>query len=146
MHPVISDTQAAEILSGLEAPRITLEYMESRIAQKEFIIPDSAPTLTICLLKLDNGFFSVGMSAPASTENYNQELGRKYSYENALRDLWGKFGFALSEKIHASKGTAPLAGIEVPVETPVASAPTGNASQPEPAVTPPSAADATSAA
>lgn len=114
MSPVINDNEAKEILGNLTAPRITMEYMESRIMSEEFIIPDSTPTLTICVITLDNGFHAVGMSAPAALENYNFELGRKYARENAIRDLWGKFGFALREKIYAANSGAALKGIDVP--------------------------------
>lgn len=118
MLATITDTQAQEILAGLAHPRITLEYIQSRIRHEEFIYPDGAPSLTLCLITLDNGFFALGMSAPAASQNFNQELGRKYSKENAMRDLWGKFGFALSEKIHASKIGQALPGIKVPVTPP----------------------------
>lgn len=118
MPEIITDAEAKDILAGLQGPRITIEYMEARIRNVDFIYPDSAPTLTLCLVTLDNGFHAVGMSAPASLENFNQELGRKYAKDNAIRDLWGKFGFALAEKIYASRGSTPLAGIEVPVTPP----------------------------
>lgn len=128
MTNIITDAQAKDILADLPAPRITLEYMESRIRHTEFIYPDVAPGLTICLLTLDNGFHSVGISAPALTQNYNQDVGRKYAKENALRDLWGKFGFALCEKAYASKAGAPLPGIEVPVTPPSGNTPAGSTS------------------
>lgn len=133
MVNTITDAQANEILAGLEHPRITLEYIQSRIRQTEFINPDFAPTLTICVITLDNGFFAMGMSAPAAYQNFDPQLGRKYAQENAVRDLWGKFGFALSEKIHASKVGQALKGVEVPVEvvaTPVADTPVVAPSEP----------------
>lgn len=134
MVSTINDTQAAEILANLEHPRITLEYMQSRIRTEEFITPDNTPTLTICVITLDNGFHAIGYSAPASTQNFNLEFGRKYARENAIRDLWGKFGFALSEKIHATKTGQALAGIEVPA-TPLP----GNAAESQPEGAPTSA-------
>lgn len=143
MVNVIDDAQAKEILAGLEHPRITLEYMESRIKHEEFINPDSAPTLTICLITLDNGFYSIGMSAPASNQNFNLDLGRKYARENAIRDLWGKFGFALTEKIYASKYGQPLQGIEVPANPFIGNAKDAGAANPPTPTAPASTLDLT---
>jgi hypothetical protein len=68
------------------APRVTLESMEAKIVSTEYVVHDNI--LTLCVLKMRNGFYLVGESAPASPENFNAELGRKFAYENAIRQLW----------------------------------------------------------
>jgi hypothetical protein len=50
---------------------------------------------------MKNGFIVIGHSAPASPENFNAELGRKFAYENAIRQLWPLMGFALRERLSA---------------------------------------------
>ena len=55
--------------------------------------------LTLCVLVLDNGFTLVGKSAPASAENFNSALGRKFAYEDALRQLWPLEGYLLRERL-----------------------------------------------
>ncbi len=95
------DTKLAES----PAPRVTKEYMESRIALTSFhAIEDSyapvpvAPTATICNILLDNGYSVRGESACVNKANYNKEIGEKISYDNAFQKLWALFGFLLAEK------------------------------------------------
>lgn len=59
--------------------------------------------LSICILVMRNGFTIIGKSAPASPENFNAELGKKFAYEDAVRQLWPLMGFALRDKLAASK-------------------------------------------
>lgn len=87
----------AESAANATAPRVTLESMEAKIASKHFIVHEGI--LTICILKMQNGFYVTGSSAPASPENYNASLGEKFAYENAVRDLWKLEGYALREKL-----------------------------------------------
>lgn len=87
----------AESAANATAPRVTLESMEAKISSKHFIVHDGI--LTICILKMQNGFYVTGVSAPASPENYNASLGEKFAYENAVRDLWKLEGYALREKL-----------------------------------------------
>jgi hypothetical protein len=81
------------------APRVTLESMEAKIVSQTFTVIDGI--LTLCTLKMANGFYVVGESAPASPENFNAELGRKFARENAIRQLWKLEGYALRERLSA---------------------------------------------
>ena len=89
------DDAAAE--SVAVAPRVTLESMEAKIEAEQYTVIDSV--LTLCIIKMRNGFYVVGESAPASPANFNAELGRKFARENAVRKLWGFEGYALREKL-----------------------------------------------
>jgi len=64
--------------------------------------PDPLSRLSICILVMRNGFTIIGKSAPASAENFNAELGRKFAYEDAVRQIWPLMGFALREKLAAA--------------------------------------------
>jgi N4 Gp49/Sf6 Gp66 family protein len=57
--------------------------------------------LSICILVMRNGFTIIGKSAPASPENFNPELGRKFAYEDAVRQLWPLMGYALRDRLAA---------------------------------------------
>lgn len=61
--------------------------------------PASLGVLTICLIVTRNGFTIIGKSAPASTDNFDADLGRKLAYEDAVRQLWPLMGYALREKL-----------------------------------------------
>jgi hypothetical protein len=58
--------------------------------------------LTVCLLVLRNGFTIIGKSAPADPENYNEELGRKFAREDAIRQVWPLMGYAKREALAAA--------------------------------------------
>ncbi len=91
---MLNAAELQEKLKQSPAERVTEEYMNSRIAKKEFVL---AGTSTTCLIHLDNGFIVSGFSACAKAVNYDQAIGEKVSYDNAYRQLWGFFGFLLVE-------------------------------------------------
>ncbi|PTT38073.1 hypothetical protein DBR23_15550 [Acidovorax sp. HMWF018] len=55
--------------------------------------------LTICVLKLRNGFTVLGHSACASPENFNWEIGKRIARENAERQIWPLLGFRLRDEL-----------------------------------------------
>lgn len=99
------------------APRVTLANIEGAIAETFYFtghqaavmtqpagrfVPRELETLTICLIVMANGFTVIGKAAPASPENFNAELGRKYAYEDGVRQVWPLMGFALRDKMRAA--------------------------------------------
>lgn len=118
----VTDEQAAAVAV---APRVSLAQIESAIAHKyEFVagtmiaalpytappelrgqlmqsdVPRSLRALSVCIVVLKNGFVVIGKSAPASEANFDAELGRKFAYEDAVRQIWPLAGFALREIMH----------------------------------------------
>jgi hypothetical protein len=87
----------AESAANATAPRVTLEGMEAKIVHETYVLHEGI--LTLCILKMQNGFYVVGESAPASPENFNAELGRKFAYENAIRQLWKLEGYSLRDRL-----------------------------------------------
>ena len=86
---------------GLTAPRITPEQVDAAIISEDYhVFPDS--TVTIALLKLENGFTVTGESACASPENFDAELGRKIARAQARDKIWALMGYALRQKLHES--------------------------------------------
>ncbi len=55
--------------------------------------------LTFCVLVLRNGFTVHGISACASPENYNKEIGERIARENAEREIWPLLGFRLRDEL-----------------------------------------------
>ncbi len=105
-----TDAQAAAVAV---APRVQLKDIEAAIkARYDTTAANAVGTdvprcreldlLSICILVMQNGFVIIGKSAPASAENFNAELGRKFAYEDAIRQLWPLMGFALRDRL--SKG------------------------------------------
>ena len=95
----VSDAEAAAVQKTPN--RVTLESIEAKIEFVEYINPTSAPHVTLAFVKLKNGFVLTGLSAPADTENFNAELGKKFSYEKAVRQVWEHEGYLLCEKLAA---------------------------------------------
>lgn len=107
------ETTEAESAAVAKAPneRVSLESMKAKIAaQYEFTadqavneapVHEALKLLSVCILVMKNGFTVIGKSAPASAANFNRELGRKFAYEDAIRQLWPLEGYALRERLAA---------------------------------------------
>lgn len=113
------DAFEAEIKAkGLTAPRITPDHLRSIIMAEHTFTVGAAlralchPTdqafdlVTICALKLKNGFTVLGESAVASPENFNAELGAKVARDKAISALWPLEGYLLKEKLHIASAEA----------------------------------------
>ena len=55
--------------------------------------------LTFCVIVLKNGFTVTGESACASPENFDAEIGRKISRQNAVSKIWPLMGYELRSKL-----------------------------------------------
>lgn len=101
---IITDEKKEELLENSPAPRVSKEQMDRRISSIQFT--RMSGTVTICSIMLDNGFSVRGESACVNPENYNEDLGKKYSHDNAYSKLWAFFGFMLAEDNlrHKNKG------------------------------------------
>jgi len=83
---------------GLNAPRLTPALIDETIVSEQYHI-FAGTTLTVCALTLRNGYIVTGESAAASPENFNQEIGRKISRENARNKIWALEGYLLRERL-----------------------------------------------
>lgn len=94
-HQIEAEIQA----KGLNAPRLNPAHIDGVIEHEQYhVFPGT--TLTVCALTLKNGFITVGESAAASPENFNQEIGRKIARENARNKIWALEGYLLRQKLH----------------------------------------------
>ena len=79
--------------------RVTLDSLIEKIATVEYYFPTTMPTLTICILVVENGFAVVGKSASADPDNYDVEYGRRAARDDAVRQLWALEGYLLRERL-----------------------------------------------
>jgi hypothetical protein len=77
--------------------RVDLNKMKALVANVEYINPESIPHATIAIVILDNGYALQGWSAPADPENFNEELGQQYAYEDALRKMWALEAYVMRD-------------------------------------------------
>jgi len=93
------ETEAAIQASGKTAPRLTPADIDAVIERAMYIQPQGT-TLTICALKLRNGYIVTGESAAASPENFDTLIGQKIAYENARNKIWALEGYLLRQRLH----------------------------------------------
>lgn len=94
--PPLTFDQAQAEVSKLTHPRVTKEGMEAKIRSVEYL---SHGVTTICILEMHSGFKVIGHSTPASEENFREDVGRSYAYDNAFRQLWQLEGYLLREEL-----------------------------------------------
>lgn len=104
----LADNEAAAVAV---APRVTLDGMKAKISGEYYFTAGDAAfalnqpssvslsLLTLCILEMQNGFTIVGKSACASPENFNEELGKKIAYEDAINQLWAFEGYVLRNEL-----------------------------------------------
>lgn len=83
---------------GLNAPRRTPAEIDAVIVSEEYHV-FAGTTLTVCALKLRNGFIVTGESAAASPENFDTAIGRRIARDNARNKIWALEGYLLRERL-----------------------------------------------
>ena len=100
MNPeTISDAEIEQEIQkkGLTAARITPQIIQNSIRHEVFQRIDGT-TVTVCVLRLVNGFTVIGHSACVSEENFDAELGEKIARQKAFDKCWELFGFQLASE------------------------------------------------
>jgi hypothetical protein len=81
-------------------PRVMEEDIDAAIVGEDYhVFPGT--TLTVCCLKLRNGFTVTGESACASPKLFDEQKGREIARANAKQKIWALEGYALRERLHA---------------------------------------------
>lgn len=98
------------------APRVTLDQVEAKIDYEQYHVFDNV--LTICVLTTTAGFHVTGESACASPENFDEELGKQFARERAVRNLWGFEGYLLRERLNHDQALAAAALVKPRADMP----------------------------
>lgn len=89
--------------------KITYEGIKAKIKSETYLVlPDGRTTL--CMLTLENGYTIKGLSACVDAANFDLDLGRKYAYEYAIRQIWPLEGYLLAQRLYENPSvtmTAP---------------------------------------
>lgn len=86
--------------------RVSLDSIVEKITHIDYIYPDRHPHMTLAIVTLRNGFIFVGKTAPADPENFNEDLGKKFAYEDAVRQIWPMEAYLLREKMACQDQTS----------------------------------------
>jgi hypothetical protein len=92
--------------------RVSLDDVNKEIASEHYYNPGELHPLTICVLKLANGFLVTGTSAPAIEANFDETIGRRLAREKCIDQIWQLMGYALRLKTY--ENNAKLAEAKVP--------------------------------
>lgn len=55
--------------------------------------------LTLCVIKMKNGFTVVGESSCADPANFDKYVGEQLAFENAKKKMWPLLGFRLKDQM-----------------------------------------------
>lgn len=95
--------EAGEALAAKDLPagaqRVALHQLREKVEHVEIVRPFCAPTLTIAVVRLVNGFTLVGKSACADPAAFDAEKGERFAVDDALRQLWPLEAYVLREKL-----------------------------------------------
>jgi hypothetical protein len=79
--------------------KVTLDGIKAKIKGETYLVLPDGRT-TICQLTLENGYSINGHSACVDPREFDRDLGRKYAFEDALRQIWPLEGYLLAEKMY----------------------------------------------
>lgn len=99
MEPTLSLDEAKAIVATKTAPRVTEELIKAKIASVEYHWVGEDYTGTICVITMKNGFITTGFSKSADPRNHDEEVGKRYAYDNAFKPLWQLEGYLLCETL-----------------------------------------------
>ncbi|MDP3133424.1 MAG: Gp49 family protein, partial [Burkholderiaceae bacterium] len=85
---------------GLNAPRLFPADIDAVIVGETFTVLPSGKVM-VCELTLRNGFTVRGEAATVSKANFNEEIGKTVSRENARKKIWELEGYLLQERLTA---------------------------------------------
>lgn len=101
MKPTLSLKEAKDVVDQTcLAPRVTEQSINDKIAAIGYTRDHDT---TICIITMKNGFRFIGHSTPASTENFNAEVGERYAYDNAFKQIWTHEGYLLREQLFSAQ-------------------------------------------
>lgn len=84
---------------GLIAPRLTPELVRSKIHSATYAILPSGKSM-VCEITLENGFTVRGDSSCVSIANFDEELGKEISFNDAQGKIWELEAYLLQQRIY----------------------------------------------
>ena len=94
----MNEKELDSAIAATPYPKVTKEGIEARISAVDYIVINNS-TVTICSIKMVNGFSVRGESACVDPRNFNAEIGQKIAYQDAFNKLWQLEGYLLAEQI-----------------------------------------------
>jgi hypothetical protein len=85
-------------MTEMKPPYLTMADVEEEIARENYFrFPGTS--VTVCCLELKNGGFAIGKSMCLNPENFNDEKGRVFAREDAVRATFPLIAYAVLESM-----------------------------------------------
>jgi len=97
-EPRISREEADALVEKKTAPRVTKEFIDSKIKDIAYFRVGDATM--ICAIEMHNRFVFVGQSGAADTRNFDEEVCRCYAYDDAYKKIWSHEGYVLRTRMY----------------------------------------------
>lgn len=92
----MSKVTEEELILRSQYPRVTYVDVQQHIKEYSF---EHRDLLTLCHMKLTNGYEITGESACAVPGNWKKDVGERLALENATNKVWGLLGFELKTNV-----------------------------------------------
>ena len=101
-EPKMTLEEAKEAAATGKFPKVTEPSIKDKISKTSYLYytAQTGGVLTVCVIEMENGFMVHGVSAAADPRNHNEEIGQRYAFENAFKQLWQLEGYLLREAIY----------------------------------------------
>ncbi|WP_206518514.1 Gp49 family protein [Mesorhizobium sp. M7A.F.Ca.CA.002.12.1.1] len=86
-------------------------YMRGEIGHRGYQ-PEDLNLLTICVLRLWNGFTVLGQSACADPKNFDKDIGRRLAKSDAVGKMWALMGYELKSRMARDERLVGGASVE----------------------------------
>ena len=104
MSGLMTDKQRDEALSNRPSPHhVTLDSIKAKVKDTQYFVEG---VLTIAICTMENGYVVTGQSACADPANFDQALGQKIAYDDAVKKMWPLEGYLLRQRLHEGMLTA----------------------------------------
>lgn len=80
--------------------KITQEELLTLIENEEYA--RFGKTCTVCALTVKSGYTVIGKSGCIDPAQFDETIGRKLAFDNAVNELWALHGYHVSNTIHQS--------------------------------------------
>lgn len=102
-QPGLSLDEAKARVAEKVHPKVTADSITAKIAD---VIYHRVNQLTICVIRMRNGFYVTGQASPADPRNFDPDVGQRYAYEDAFKKIWPLEGYLLREALWQSEPEA----------------------------------------
>lgn len=103
MEPKLSLNEVKEIVAAKVHPKVTEDSIKAKIESVDYHWVGEDYTGTVCIITMKNGWVSTGFSKSVDVRNHDEEVGKRYAYENAFKQLWQLEGYLLRSQLAEGK-------------------------------------------